>query len=336
MKIGGARHGWVITQSPVEYLKGLAHGSIWMLASAAVLVFSLIWIAVELWGMQSFSRPIGMFAAIGALGWVIGVFKVSVPRPQEPGNPGTRVSEWRALRWAARTSQMAWVLGTVLVLNGGWMLVTTRGPLGPLPAPANGERDALFTAGFIFMGVGLLGLSLVAFYLALLADWADDAPLARKLRMTPFALLGAAIFGTLIILCRPLMHDLPILFVLIPTLAVVTGLFLLCFTHFGVALVQFANVGIWAQQNASTAIDSDRRMSSKIVKRVTEAQAKAPTQPLKGPKFYKPAKPQGAFVARKGDGGTYEVAPPTSSAGETPLISEAPSRPASTPKASSK
>jgi len=31
-------------------------------------------------------------------GWVLGVFKVTTHRPQEPGNPGTRVAEWRGLR----------------------------------------------------------------------------------------------------------------------------------------------------------------------------------------------------------------------------------------------
>jgi hypothetical protein len=310
----GARHGWMMTHSPVEYLHGLAHGSIWMLASAGVLVGSLVWIGVELAWNSSFSRPVGIFAVLAAIGWLIGVCMVTVPRPQEPGNPGTRVAEWRKLRWTARVSQFAWVLGTGLVLNAGWMAAAAAAGGSPtvssLGVSAADQAESLFFWGCGFLVVGLIGLSAVAFYLALLADWADDPALARKLRLTPFALLGAAILAGLMIAARPLLHDVVVLFVLIPTLAVMAGLFLLCASHFGIALVQFANVGVWAEQNAATALDSGRRMSSKIVKRVVDAQAKPPAHPIKAPKFYKPAKPQGAYVAPKGDGGIYEVASP--------------------------
>jgi hypothetical protein len=119
------------------------------------------------------------------------------------------------------------------------------------------------------------------------------------------------------VLVRPLLHNLPFLFVLIPTLAVGAGLFLLCFTHFGIALIQFANIGIWAEHNASTALDSDRRRSAKIVSRIVDAQAKAPAAPVKAPKGHKPVRPQGKYVAGGGGSETYDLAPPAESVIDT-------------------
>jgi hypothetical protein len=162
--------------------------------------------------------------------------------------------------------------------------------------------------------LALMGVVPLAFSLALLSDWADDTDLARKLRMTPAAMAGAVILGFLLLLAADVLHSPAITFVLIPTLAAGVVLFLLCATHFWVALTRFTAMGVWAHENAGTALDSGRRMSAKIVRRIAEGQAKAPAQPARAPKAaHKPAKPQGAFLA-SGDGVTYELAPPSAEA----------------------
>jgi hypothetical protein len=167
-------------------------------------------------------------------------------------------------------------------------------------APVVGQLNSLLGAAILMAIIGVIGLVPLAYYLALLANWADDSALARKLRMTPLAFFGAVVIAGIMVLVRPL----------IPTLAVGAGLFLLCFTHFGIALIQFANIGIWAEHNASTALDSDRRRSAKIVSRIVDAQAKAPVAPVNAPKGHKPAKPQGKYVPGGGGSETFDLAPP--------------------------
>jgi len=83
--------------------------------------------------------------------------------------------------------------------------------------------------------------------------------------MTPLAFFGAVVIAGIMVLVRPLLHNLPLLFVLIPTLAVGAGLFLLCASHFGIALIQFANIGIWLStmlRRPWIATGEDRRRSS--------------------------------------------------------------------------
>ncbi len=264
MKVS-TRHGWMMTQSPVEYLRGLSHGCMWMLGGGAGLTVCLLWAGIALATSGDFPLVVACMALFAGGGWVLGVFKVTTHRPQEPGNPGTRVAEWRGLRWCARVSQCGWIGCALFLANFEWLLSQTMSVAAPSAAgaPSVDQLNTLLGCAILLALIGVIGIVPLAYYLALLANWADDGALARKLRMTPLAFFGAVVIAGLMVLIRPLLHNLPFLFVLIPTLAVGTGLFLLCFTHFGIALIQFANIGIWAEHNAATALDSgDRRRSA--------------------------------------------------------------------------
>src|SRR5262249_5570959 len=80
MKVS-TRHGWMMTQSPVEYLRGLSHGCIWMLASGAALTGFMLWISIALVSQDDFPLIVACLAIFAAGGWALGVFKVTAHRP---------------------------------------------------------------------------------------------------------------------------------------------------------------------------------------------------------------------------------------------------------------
>lgn len=144
---------------------------------------------------------------VAAVGWAAGIFVATQPRPQAVVQRVAPRMQQRHARWIARLTQMAWVglpLGLGVAADLDQQAITAAATTGA--AFVRPQISVLLTMGaWIASGIGVMGLLVVCYMLADLADWASDSPLAERLRLAglglpiglPLALAGWAFHSLL-------------------------------------------------------------------------------------------------------------------------------------------
>jgi len=273
-----------------------------MLAGLAASAVTAPWLA---W--SSFTGRHALLAAgaalLAALAWAMGTWLVTAPRPAaRPVDPPPE-QEWLWLRRTNRITQACWPAAVVGIAAASAIMTKSAG--GPAPTATMFIVLAALAAFF-----AIAGLATMLVHMALLADWANDTALARRLRMAPFGLLSGLVILVALILVRPLFQSALLSFVMIPFALVASLVLLLCLGQFVLAVVQFVSVGVWAERIATNSLDSNRRMSAKIVQRIEAAQSRArATAGDRAPAVAPKHAPQGLYLAPSGEPQAYDLAP---------------------------
>jgi hypothetical protein len=275
-------------------------------------LFAVLALFLRSAGVVALAAAVGYLLAGLAAGW--GTWRVCAPRVS--GRPQTidLSREWAGLRFAARWSQWAWTGAAVALLLG---VTIAHGALPAAPAPGAGPPPvpqaaswAYTVAAFLAL-VGFAGLLPLAILLSLMADWAQDMNLAMRLRLAPFMLLISLPQGVCALWLGTFMRFTWVPLLVLPLLGVVGATFLFCFAFFAIPLWQFARMCGWALRNAGAASDRDRRMASRIMKRIEGGRARDTHEPGS---IHTPSGKvvgHGHRVEPTGDGETYDLAPPT-------------------------
>lgn len=291
------RHeGSRIFDSPMSYLRRLRTGAVLLVASAFLLIASVVWLHVP-------SRTMISAGAVTAslIPWCIGVWIVTAPRPKQPGRENTPEEEWKTVRLLARTSQLAGMLSAVLFTSA---CVIEYNSTAAGTGPTLVEKIAFLLAGTGFV-LQWLGAFAVCEYLARLADWAEDDELMAKLRTAMLWLIPAYVLGLAIrgIWTGPLG---PLFFTAACILSAATAascLFAL------LPLARFARLAYWAVKNTHTSHQRDQRVSARIVKRIEDGLSKPrPGEPRSPKRGVTPTRPQGYFMAKPADEHGYDIA----------------------------
>jgi hypothetical protein len=156
-----------LVHAPMEWLEVFATGALLMfLAATAALVMFLTLL---------FVRNVQVLVVLGGitLGWVVGVWLCSRPRPVMPTTTVNVLREWRGLRIAARVTQCFWPLSVLLILFAIWVYNTTV---------STAALYAAISVAGVSLVVAVGGLGPTCAFLAHLADWAEDSSLAQSLR----------------------------------------------------------------------------------------------------------------------------------------------------------
>lgn len=162
-----------LTQAARPYLAELRRGA-FVLAGAAAIGAVTVFLAAFL------QEPrILMVAALAALLWFAGVWMVTGPRQGGEGS-AVPVGDHRALRWTARLFQFLWLPAA----TPGVLLALGSGGGSMLPVWLSGP---LLASGLL----AWLGIAVLFFWMAVLADWGYDESTATRLRMGFWLLLAA-------------------------------------------------------------------------------------------------------------------------------------------------
>lgn len=302
-----------MTEAPTPYLARLARGATALgVGGGLMLLWGLVLVHVP--AMARWIPTAGVLLAATGL-WAWGAWRVLEDRRTAPGEKADPAKEWLGVRRVARWGALLWPLVGMLVFLGA-TVATSAVALAPVVStpilatptpPPSGMSGTLFLAAAAAWLLAMLSVIPLALHMAYLADWAQDYQLAMRLRGAPFMLIVSipvlAIYRGII----PFLMGKWIPIFSWPAAAVLLGLISLCLWFVVIPVGQFVALCHWARVNARSAIERDRRASSKIVKRIMDAQAK----PEKGPQRtgHRPATPQGNYLP-PGEGGTYELGDP--------------------------
>jgi hypothetical protein len=123
-----------------------------------------------------------------------------------------------------------------------------------------------------FALIGFLGLSAVGLYAANIADWATDTGLCDRLRLASLGVFFAPPIIVLSVYCSLVFSDPAAKFFagimgLLASLLPIAWLIQLV-----VATMQFTSMASWAQINADTKLDRDRRLADKAARERVRAE----------------------------------------------------------------
>ncbi len=141
---------------------------------------------------------------LAALVWAAGIFIVTQPRPQAVARAISPRMQQRHARWIARLTQLGWLaypVGHGLAAQLQAQAITAAAVTGAAVA-SSPLINTLIAGAWAGAGLAILGLLVVCYLLADLAEWAADSALAERLRMaglglplgTPVALISLALY----------------------------------------------------------------------------------------------------------------------------------------------
>jgi hypothetical protein len=294
--------GWVITDAGGEYLRDLGFASVLTAMCAGPILLGVIWTLVELPWPKGLTLWPGGGAAVASVGWVLGVWFMTQPRPT-PSGSGAMTGEWTGARWTARVTQLAWVLGIPMAVWGANEIAEFN-VNGTAPDPL---ANAAVVTGMLLWLVGFFGLGAVALYMARLADWAMDTGLSERLRLVPYAIgIGGFLIAFLVLLRGPIGYQgggLATMFM--GGLGLL--LLLIAITQFAMAVFSFANLARWSASSRRAKIDSAARRSRRILERVEGGLAK-PESTAASAHHAGQARVQGKVIERSGESNPYDLA----------------------------
>jgi hypothetical protein len=246
-----------LVNAPMAWLGVLATGSTVLFVASMGLFASM---GVAGW-LASVDKPIGgiIAAAIG-VGWNIGVWMVTRPRPQMKTTTMNPSKEWAAFRWGARGTQIAWVVSALCLM-----------------AVANVYTPALLWTGLISFVLAATGLIPLCGYLSNIAYWGSDSTLAGHFRACAWVTGFSAFLTTL--------HIINIYtrsFFMGGVLATVVAALLIFFVvapYFYMIFCCFhlQTMSGWALMNHATAEGKTRRMKAQAeILAMTDESAKPP------------------------------------------------------------
>ena len=274
----------------VAYLGQFARGSM-LMGVAAAPFFGLLFLAAFL-GRGGGSLLLGA-TALGALcsvAWAIGVQLATTPRPAHEDSPRSADESWSTLRMVARLSQWAFVVSQLCWAGAAQIAVGMGG--------ITRAASLLFGMGLLFAAVGAVGLCFVLAYMIRIAHWADDTELVDRLKLIP-ALLAISFFILLIAaVVGPKLGGGIISFMLVPIAGI--SLLTLMYSVWVTASTcwRFGSLGFWSLENRKTALSSDQRRSSRIVKRIEDGIAKPKGTVSAPPPPPSNTGPQGNYLPR--------------------------------------
>jgi|GEM_PF-3497805 len=295
--------GWVITDAGFDYLRALSFGAILLVLCAPMILLGVVWTLIESPWTYGLTLWPGGGAIAAAVGWVLGVWVITTPRPN-PEGPGALHQEWPITRWVSRGSQALWLLGTPVIVWGAHQL----GEFHVNSVALHPLADFAVGVGAISWTLAFAGLAFLALYMSRLADWATDSSLRESLRLVPYALgIGGFLMGTLFILRGPIGYQGGgLIFMLAGCLGLI--LLLLAVGTFAYALMSFANLTRWTASSRRAKLAMEARRSQLILDRI-ESQKARPID-LDGAVIegIKPSKPQGKVIEKAADAQPYDLA----------------------------
>lgn len=156
-----------LVHAPMDWLEIFATGALMMFLAAGGTIAMIITL------LFVHTVPILMvFVGIAAV-WSAGVWLATRPRPVMPTTTVNTAREWRALRIAARATQLFWPAAVLLALFSIWVYNSTTST-----AALYAAISCVGLASIIAVG----GLAPTCALLAHMADWAEDSGLAQSLR----------------------------------------------------------------------------------------------------------------------------------------------------------
>lgn len=229
-----------LADAPLFYLKTLALG-LCLAASSLVLLA----VATFIRGLSSVNPMVSLVPlGLAALGWAVGIYIATGPRPLGPNTIRDPLLESNALRQLNRAHQTGWFVGILL------MFLNVRTGAAPLEYAAAG---ALLIATF--------GLIPLAVQMSALADWAGDTAVSERFKVSAWAMtffgLIALVGGKL----APFAGGLKgVLYIAAFWSMILEGVARLVFVF---SMFQLANLAVWAIRNASYAAASARRIADR-------------------------------------------------------------------------
>jgi hypothetical protein len=246
-----------LINAPRPYLKSLALGSSLI---AAGMIAAVI--------LRFQPRPLGfdgpmIFGTPAAIGWFVGVWLLTQPRPTAIVRSTTPRMEQRHARSLTRLSQLGW-LALPLGFGVSGMLdqqaIAAAAAAGQAFTQTQSSKLAMLFA-MLGGGVGFVGLLFFAYMLADLAEWAGDGPLAERFRLAGFIVfIAVPIAGAAWLIYEHLVATRMIgfLIALIASLGSISGIGLTA-----ICVLQFASITYWALANQSNAYEVDRRRAER-------------------------------------------------------------------------
>lgn len=301
------RLGDTITDAPSSYLNFLAMAC-WM--GLATCVTSIGTYIVASW-MEEELAPYFIWL-VCCLCWAGSVFLLTADRRSLVVDEDELKREWRKSRWAARLSQLAWVVAAGLSTMRLAALIGANPGIRVFPGwPVIPPSVMYFNAGIaLCFLVGLTGIGFLCFHLASLAYWAQDESLEMRLRSCAYFLCAGV--PLLIVSFQFRNVGGPVGFGAFGLFLVMLALVGCGWVMFFVGLVQLAMLSVNAVESAEAEAARDLRMMEKMQAEREAGLARDFSAPP--PVDLRPSgeqangvKPQGAYVARPANVEGYEV-----------------------------
>jgi predicted Zn-ribbon and HTH transcriptional regulator len=232
-----------LANAPLGYLNSLHWGLVLMAC------FSVS--SVAAFFLFSGGSPVAraLFVGISAVGWWVGVYLVTAPRPIDENTPHDWLLDNAPMRTINRTVQAAWALAAVALFASA-------------QAPAPVSLVAAWLALF-FLVIGLLGLIPVSIQLSALADWAQHTDLAGRFRIAVWMIAAC---GLLLVLTFPTIGIRPLAGFWLMALSASTICIVLAQILFLICLFQLAITVRWAINNAQFASDRLQRLAERTAR----------------------------------------------------------------------
>ncbi|MEM1071297.1 MAG: hypothetical protein AAGB48_04335 [Planctomycetota bacterium] len=293
-----------LTDAPASYLHRIAMASAInaFSAPAALIVGLLAWMTPWL--------PLAALSMLGATGFAIGVFVLTIPRPRGEQTVNDATLDGSRWRLGARLGAASWIFFG--------LVVAAQGLAGTNAWGGQGAWSALAWAGFLVACVASVPLLIVV---SSLADWSGDAQLASRLRGAAWVLgVGAPVVLVVRTIAGMTTGSFNgfVYIVLIGLMAVYTVALLFA----GMGFVQFAGVAFAAVRTNREQHARDQRIAARRaadMRDTVERQFSAPepVDPLipsaGGSDHPEPAHPhvfsKGARIERAGETETYDLEP---------------------------
>lgn len=291
-----------LADASLGYLKSLAWHAMLVAIGSALGFVGLLWLL----GFARVPQVPGLAAVLFGAGtglWAWGSMGVLVARELPSGTRVNVQEERRGFRQVARAMQWSWPLAGVIAIVLVARLYSSAGAGTPVSA-------------MVWVGVGviiltcLMAAALLLAQVAFLSSWANDTALADSCVLAPLMMILSIPAGLVVDAVAPTLAGrwLPVFSA--PFLLVIGGVFLYTASYWVLPLVRFANLTRWAVRNGHAALDKNRRLSEKIVKRIEDGihrpgmeKAPAPKAAAPGPEASKPV------PASPVADGLYELAP---------------------------
>jgi hypothetical protein len=304
LRSGHKRFSDSLSDAPLYYLRALAWGT-GLLAVCGLLsgiAFSLANRDGQLWQIAA--------AGVASVGWWVGVFIVTAPRPLNDNTLPDAVLESPRLRMVNRALNLSWIASALM-----------------LGLKLRVSSPTVDWTAYGLQAIGLLALIPISIHLSSLAFWASDTSLGERFRLVAwvmavcglFVLIGEISIGAAAAaMASGGMNTLPSWFLAIAGLVLLFGVWsylfrMVAYLIFVFSLYQLAHEAVWAVRNNRTASDVAARLLARQEEHMREIAERTATGAAlieHGPAArITPVKSTyGIHTVKPGSGDGYEIA----------------------------